>query len=45
MKLYGAQISQQYIQYTDGKKKHVRYPGSEEYPREAKEQERMNEHE
>lgn len=42
MKLYGAKISQNYIQYSDNKKRHIRYPRSEEYPHEAKEQERMN---
>lgn len=41
MKLYGAEISQRYIEYADGKKRHVRYPRAEEYPHEAKEQERM----
>ncbi|MBR4696166.1 MAG: hypothetical protein IKO94_08805 [Selenomonadaceae bacterium] len=45
MKLYGAEVSEQYIQYADGKKRHVRYPRAEEYPHEAREQERMNEHE
>ena len=40
MKLYGAKVSQDYIQYTDGKKRHIRYPRSEEYPHEAREQER-----
>ena len=43
MKLYGAEVSKQYIRYKDNKKKHVRYPRSTEYPREAKIQERMNE--
>ena len=43
MKLYGAEISQGYIQYTDKKKRHIRYPRSTEYPHEAKEQERRNE--
>lgn len=42
MKLYGAQISQEYIQYKDNKKKHIRYPRSEEYPREAAEQEKWS---
>ena len=41
MKLYGAEITQNYIEYADGKKRHVRYPRAEEYPREAREQERM----
>ena len=31
MKLYGAQVSEKYIEYHD-RKKHVRYPNSEEYP-------------
>ena len=35
MKLYGAKITQQYIQYNDNKKRHRRYPESIEYPREA----------
>lgn len=38
MKLYGAKISQEYIQYKDNKKRHKRYPRSEKYPREAAEQ-------
>lgn len=42
MKLYGAKVSQGYIQYKDGKKRHVRYPRSAEYPREAKEGVRKN---
>lgn len=41
MKLYGAKVSQGYIQYKDGKKRHVRYPRAEEYPYEANNQERM----
>ena len=41
MKLYGADVSEGYIQYKDGKKKHIRYPRAKEYPREAREQERM----
>ena len=40
VKLYGAEISQGYIQYRDGKKRHVRYPNAGSYPREAKEKER-----
>lgn len=39
MKLYGAEISQKYIEYKDNKKKHIRYPRSIEYPHEAKNQE------
>ena len=31
MRLYGAQVSQNYIQYNDGKKRHRRYPASESY--------------
>lgn len=42
MKLYGAEISQQYIQYNDKKKRHIRYPNSTSYPREAAEQERWS---
>ena len=42
MKLYGAKVSQGYIQYKDGKKRHIRYPMSMEYPREAKEGVRKN---
>lgn len=42
MKLYGAQVSQHYIEYKDNKKKHIRYPRSETYPREAKEQEKWS---
>lgn len=42
MKLYGAQISQEYIQYKDNKKRHKRYPRSGEYPREAAEQEKWS---
>lgn len=41
MKLYGAEVSEHYIEYADRKRKHVRYPRSEEYPHEAREQERM----
>ena len=33
MKLYGAKVSQKYIEYKDGKKRHIRYPMSVEYPR------------
>ena len=40
MKLYGAQVSEHYIEYRDHKKKHIRYPCSEEYPREAANQEK-----
>lgn len=36
MKLYGAKVSQKYIEYKDKKKRHIRYPRSIEYPREAK---------
>jgi hypothetical protein len=36
MKLYGAQISQKYIEYKDKKKRHIRYPRSVNYPYEAK---------
>lgn len=43
MKLYGAEVSQKYIEYKDGKKKHIRYPRSEEYPHEAKIQEQFKE--
>ena len=43
MKLYGAEVSQNYIEYADNKKRHIRYPRAEEYPREATEQERWNE--
>ena len=42
MKLYGAQVSQDYIVYADSKKKHIRYPRSEEYPHEAREQEKWS---
>lgn len=42
MKLYGAKVSQEYIQYKDNKKKHIRYPRSEEYPYEATEWYRVN---
>lgn len=42
MKLYGAKVSQGYIQYKDGAKRHIRYPRSAEYPREAKEGVRKN---
>ena len=41
MKLYGAEVSQKYIEYKDSKKKHIRYPRSEEYPHEAKWQEQF----
>ena len=44
MKLYGAEITQNYIQYNDNKKKHIRYPRSEEYPYEAKNQEQFRYH-
>ena len=40
MKLYGAEVSQQYIQTADRKRNPVRYPMSEEYPREAEEHEK-----
>ena len=40
MKLYGAEISQQYIQYNDKKKRHIRYPNSISYPKEAAIQEK-----
>ena len=40
MRLYGAKVSQQYIQYKDKKKRHIRYPNSVKYPRAAAEQER-----
>lgn len=40
MKLYGAEVSQRYIQYNDNKKRHIRYPRSEEYPYEARNQEK-----
>ena len=40
MKLYGAKVSERYIEYKDNKKKHIRYPRSEEYPREAAYQEK-----
>ena len=40
MKLYGAEVTQKYIEYKDNKKKHIRYPRSKEYPREAAEQEK-----
>ena len=36
MKLYGAKITQRYIEYKDHKKKHVRYPNSVNYPSSAK---------
>ena len=40
MKLYGAKVTEQYIQLTDNKKKlKYRYPRSEEYPYEARNQE------
>lgn len=42
MKLYGAEVSQRYIEYADGRKQHIRYPRAEEYPYEAREQERRN---
>lgn len=41
MKLYGAEISQRYIEYKNGKKRHIRYPKSKEYPHEAKWQEQF----
>lgn len=42
MKLYGAEVSQRYIEYKDNKKRHIRYPRSKEYPYEATEQYRIN---
>lgn len=41
MKLYGAEVSERYIEYKDNKKKHIRYPRSVEYPYEAINQERF----
>jgi hypothetical protein len=44
MKLYSAEVSQKYIQLTDNKKKlKHRYPRSEEYPWEARNQEQWRE--
>jgi len=40
MKLYGAKISQNYIEVADRNRKPVRYPFAEEYPKEAEEQQK-----
>ena len=45
MKLYGAQVSQKYIEYKDKKKRHIRYPRSINYPYEAKNQEQWSDRE
>ena len=45
VKLYGAEVSQGYIQYLDNKRRHHRYPRAAEYPYEAAEQERMRDYE
>lgn len=35
MTLYGAEISEHYLEYKDRKRNHIRYPKSVEYPTEA----------